>query len=97
MQRKVIVSGLVFSCVLGGLLCGLMGMAGPKAPGTDQLKVGPDISLLKVSEDGITVRFDQPKGKSGTLEAELYELGDKLLAKVTRRHKGRPLEVDLFA
>ncbi|MHC4866352.1 MAG: MG2 domain-containing protein, partial [Planctomycetota bacterium] len=97
MQRKVIVSGLVFSCVLGGLLCGLMGMAGPKAPGTDQLKVGPDISLLKVSEDGITVRFDPPKGKSGTLEAELYELGDKLLAKVTRRHKGRPLEVDLFA
>jgi len=95
MCKKVIWTGLVFSCALGSLVFILMGMAGSPAQGANLTNA--DLSLLKVSSEGITVEFYPPDGQRGTLEAELYELGGKLLAKVTRRHIGRGLQIDLFA
>ncbi|MHC4501375.1 MAG: MG2 domain-containing protein [Planctomycetota bacterium] len=95
MRKQTILTGLAFSCVFCGLMCVLMGMAVYQAQGATQTNV--DLSLVKVSAEGITAEFTPPKGETGVLEAELYELGGNLLAKVTRRHRGRPLQLELFA
>lgn len=56
-----------------------------------------DLSLLEISSDGIVLEFRPPQDKKGVLEAELYDLDNHLLAKVSRRHEGKPLQVELFA
>ncbi len=56
-----------------------------------------DLSLLEISSNKITLEFYPPAGQTGTLEAELYELGGKLLAKVSRQHQGEKLQIELFA
>ncbi len=60
-------------------------------------QAGSDVSLTKVTDDAVELEFTPPSGKSGILEAELYDLDGKLLAKVSRRHRGRTLKVVLYA
>ncbi|MHC4387452.1 MAG: MG2 domain-containing protein [Planctomycetota bacterium] len=95
MDKRKILTGLVLFSVLGGFALLLLGMGRVEARGANLSNT--DLSLLKISSDGVTVEFYPPRGESGTLEAELYELGGTLLAKVTRRHRGRPLKIELFA
>lgn len=54
-------------------------------------------SLVNVSKGSLTIKFVPPSGKSGTLEAELYDLGGAMLAKVTQKHQGKPLEITFIA
>jgi hypothetical protein len=54
-------------------------------------------SLVNVSKGSLTIKFVPPSGKSGTLEAELYDLGGAMLAKVTHKHQGKPLEITFIA
>jgi uncharacterized protein YfaS (alpha-2-macroglobulin family) len=56
-----------------------------------------DLSLLNVSSEGVTIEFYPPRSTSGTLEAELHKIDGGLMAKVTRRHRGRPLQIELYA
>ncbi len=56
-----------------------------------------ELSILSITSEKITIEFKPPARKGGTLEAELYELDGRLIAKVTRRHQGKPLQIDLYA
>jgi alpha-2-macroglobulin-like protein len=60
-------------------------------------QIGSDISLLQVTSDSIEVEFIKPPGGSGLLEAELLNIKGDMLAKVTRRHSGKPITVTLYA
>ena len=60
-------------------------------------QVNSDLSLLNVSSEGVTIEFYPPRSTTGSLETELYKLEGGLLAKVTRRHRGRPLQIELYA
>ncbi len=51
--------------------------------------------LVHMDADGVTLRFGPPAGTSGTVEAELCDLGGKLLARASIEHQGRPVEVVL--
>ncbi len=93
MCKKITLIGLVALCVLGALLQVVSTSSGSE----QRNRANVDLSLLEVTSEKITIEFDPPERTSGTLEVELYELDGKLLAKVTRRHKGRPLQIDLVA
>ncbi|TFG50877.1 MAG: hypothetical protein E4H40_00335, partial [Candidatus Brocadiia bacterium] len=97
MRKHIILTGLLLLYAFVMAIVVFNDLNVSKAKGADSATIGSDVSLLKVSEYGITLEFDPPGGGSGTLEAELYEMGDKLLAKVTRQHKGRSIEFELFA
>ena len=86
-----------FFCILAGLFLILTTVVTGYVQQKDKPIVGSDLSIIKISPDHITVEFFPPKGQTGTLEAELYDLGRKLLAKVTRLHKGQTFQTDLFA
>ncbi|MHC4890177.1 MAG: hypothetical protein ACYTEO_12030, partial [Planctomycetota bacterium] len=60
-------------------------------------RANADLSLLKVSSEGITIEFYPTARTTGSLEAELYKLDGGLLAKVTRQHRGQPLQIELYA
>ena len=60
-------------------------------------QINSDLSLLKVSSEGVTIEFYPTARTTGSLEAELYKLDGGLLAKVTRRHRGKPLQIELYA
>jgi hypothetical protein len=93
MCKKITLVGLVSLCVLTALL-----QVVTTSSGSDQHnEANVDLSLREVTSEKITIEFDPPERTSGTLEVELYELDGKLIAKVTRRHKGRPLHIDLVA
>ena len=93
MCKKITLIGLVALCVLGALL-----QVVSTSSGLDQNnRSNVDMSLREVTSEKITIAFDPPERTRGTLEVELYELDGKLLAKVTHRHKGRPLQIDLVA
>ncbi len=95
MRKRIIWTALAFCCVLASGLIVLMPVAARPVQAAD--RTNQDLSLLKVTSEAVTIEFYPPDGRPGALEAELYELGGELLAKVTRRHKGRPLQVDLLA
>jgi len=58
----------------------------------------PGISLVSAAADGVTLEITPPaQAKTGTVEAQLYDLGGKLLAKAARDHQGRPVKVKLAA
>ncbi len=94
MFRKTNSNSIVSASIISSLIFVLPVLFYSQALGAQQ--AGPDISILKVSSEGITVQFTPPKSTSGTLEAELHEIDGKLMAKVTRQHKGKPIEVELF-
>jgi len=77
---------------LGGLILA----AGLYAGSGGARQAGADVSLMGVTDEGVRLEFT-PTNRSGTLEVELYDLGGKMLAKVSRRHQGRPVEVMLYA
>lgn len=56
-----------------------------------------ELSLLGITADKVDVEFYPPSGTSGMLEAELYQVDGKLLAKITRRHEGRAIRLELYA
>jgi len=56
-----------------------------------------EYSDLQVGSESITVKLHPPGRQSGILEAELRDLEGNLLAKVTRRHKGKPVSVRFYA
>ncbi|MBN1844726.1 MAG: hypothetical protein JW810_03515 [Sedimentisphaerales bacterium] len=92
MAKKVIYIGL-----LAGLLAGILLLThwvGPDSP-LAAAENPPQLDLVKLTDQGVEVRFCPPGGRPGTLEAELYNLEGTMLAKVTRRHTGRP-ETILF-
>jgi len=95
MCKQKTLAGIGCFGVLGILVLLSMGLAenGDESAGG----AGCDLSLVKVSANQITLEFYPPAGQSGTLEAELYELGGKLLAKVSRQHQGEKLQIELFA
>ena len=55
------------------------------------------ISLVGISKEQIIIHFNPPEGKSGVLEAELYTVEKKLLAKISHKHQGTPFEAALTA
>ncbi len=57
----------------------------------------PEIMLLGSSKEGIELEFAPPAAKADTLEAELYDLSGKILAKVTRVHSGEAVKVNMSA
>ncbi len=77
---------------LGGLILA----AGLHAGSGGARQAGADVSLMGVTDEGVRLEFT-PTNRSGTLEVELYDLAGKMLAKVSRRHQGRPVEVMLYA
>jgi uncharacterized protein YfaS (alpha-2-macroglobulin family) len=95
MCKRTIWSGLVVFVVLGFIL--LLQASSPSSRLRAESQSGTDLSLLEILPERITIEFYPPERKSGTIEVELYELEGKLLAKVTRRHEGRPIRMELFA
>jgi len=95
MYKRTILAGFLALAAVGTLLLLQTGSASSR-PSPEQ-QANAELSILEISSDAVSMEFYPPAGKSGTLEAELYELGGKLLAKVTRRHTGRPLRIDLVA
>ena len=95
MGKKMIGVGLVVSIAAGIILLLQLGSASSaverEAPGNSEM------SLLEVTSDKVTVEFYPPDSKGGMLEVELCQLDGKMLAKVTRRHEGRQIRIDLFA
>ncbi|MBN2589931.1 MAG: hypothetical protein JXA96_08705 [Sedimentisphaerales bacterium] len=67
-----------------------------EAANQNSKQIGSDISLLEVTSDSIELEFLKPTGGSGLLEVELLNLEGDMLAKVTRRHNGRPLTIILY-
>jgi len=55
----------------------------------------PEVALLSLEADGITLIFKPESGQPGFLEAELCELDGESVAGISRRHDGRPFEVTL--
>ncbi len=97
MFKRMILAGLASGFVLGAMVVVLTGAGGPQARGAGQASPASELSLIKVSGERITVEFKPPAGRGGMLEAELYKLDGKMLAKVTRRQAGRPIRVELYA
>jgi len=103
MRKRMIWAGLASSVVLCVVLLLHLGSAGFGAQSESQGNA--ELSLLEITSEKITVEFRPPGGTSGTLEVELYQLdgqlaerlAGKLLAKVTRKHQGRPLQIEMFA
>jgi len=95
MYKRTILAGFLALAAVGTLLLLQTGSASSR-PSPEQ-QANAELSILEISSDAVSMEFYPPASKSGTLEAELYELGGKLLAKVTRRHTGRPLRIDLVA
>lgn len=95
MCKQKTLAGIGCFGVLGILVLLSMGLA--KSGDDSAMGAGCDLSLVEVSANRITLEFYPPVGQSGTLEAELYELGGKLLAKVSRRHQGEKVTIELFA
>ncbi len=93
MCKKMTWIGLVALCALIALLQVVSTSSGSN----QRNEANVDLSLQEVTSEKITIEFYPPERTSGTLEVELYELEGKLIAKVTRRHKGRPLQIDLVA
>jgi uncharacterized protein YfaS (alpha-2-macroglobulin family) len=95
MDKKMIGVGLVVSIAAGIILLLQLGSASSaverESPGNSEM------SLLEVTSDKVTVEFYPPDSKGGMLEVELCQLDGRMLAKVTRRHEGRPIRIDLFA
>ena len=101
MRKKMIWVGSAASVVLCVVLLLHLGSAGFGAQSESQSNA--ELSLLEITSEKITVEFRPPDGTGGTLEAELYQLdgqpaaAGKLLAKVTRKHRGRPFQIEMFA
>ena len=95
MHKRTTRLGSAFLGLLAVLVLVLL-QTGSAGPGSTS-RTNVDMSLLKISPEAVTIEFYPPQGQTGTLEAQLHDLGGKLLAKVTRPHDGRPLLVDLFA
>ncbi len=72
-------------------------MSSTGSEGNSDNQANADLSLLNVASEGIKIEFYPPQGTSGMLEAELHKIDGGLLAKVTRRHRGRPLQIELYA
>lgn len=51
------------------------------------------ISLVAFDDQEVKVEFSPPDEKRGVLEAELFQADGVQLAKITRKHDGRPFEV----
>jgi len=69
----------------------------PAKASPDEKQASSDMTLLGISSEAVEIEFHPPRGSTGILEAELYNLNGTLLAKVTRRHKAKPLKVTLYA
>ena len=95
MSKKIALFGLAVLCALGIIVN--IHISSASSGSEREKQTNADLSLLKVTSEGVTIEFDPPKDTTGMLEAELYELGGKLLAKVIRRHKGKPLQIELIA
>ncbi len=59
-------------------------------------QIGSDVSLEQVTSESIELEFLKPTGGGGLLEVELLNLNGDMLAKVTRRHSGKPVKVTLY-
>jgi uncharacterized protein YfaS (alpha-2-macroglobulin family) len=95
MFKQTTLIGIAVFCMLSILLVFQIGLA---SSGLEAKSFSnADLSLLKISNESVTIEFYPPEGETGALEAELYELDGKLLAKVTRRHTSKPLQLDLLA
>ena len=95
MCKRMVGVGLAASVALGVVLLLQIGIV---SSGSQQESQGnAELSLLEIAPEKITVEFRPPDSTRGTLEAELYQLDGKLLAKVTRKHRGRPLQIEMFA
>jgi uncharacterized protein YfaS (alpha-2-macroglobulin family) len=69
-----------------------------RSPAPDQTPLrGAELSLLEITSDKVAVELYPPSGTSGMLEAELYQVDGKLLAKITRRHEGNRVRLELYA
>ncbi len=55
------------------------------------------LALREITTDHLTLVFDPAAAPPGTFEAELYNLDNQLLAKVTQNHKGKPVTVTFTA
>jgi len=95
MCKKMTGVGLAVSCAIGILLLFQMGLAASRS--NQEKQANTDLSLLEITSEKITIEFHPTDGTSGALEVELYQIDGKLLAKVTRRHQGRPLQIEMFA
>jgi uncharacterized protein YfaS (alpha-2-macroglobulin family) len=95
MRKRMVRAGLVLFCAIGVFGLFQTGTADSRRGAAGQ--GGSEVSVLEISSDMVSVEFFPPGDKSGVLEAELYEIDGKLLAKVTRQHKGKPVEVKLLA
>ena len=93
MTRKVTYSSLLI-CTIVGVLSTLLFCSGTL--GQDNA-ASLNSSLVNVSENRLTIKFVPPTGKKGTLEAELYDLDGNMLAKVTHKHQGKPLDITFVA
>ena len=94
MWKQMIWGGLVSLLVLGSVVFVPMGSGWLQAEAAGQAL---DLTLVTVTTRGVEMQFEPPGGDAGRLEAELYELGGKLLAKVTRRHEGQGLKLTFVA
>lgn len=83
------------------LACSLIGLFSilPLCRGTTEQDPAADatLSLIAIADNSLTLRVVPPVGKPGTLEAELYDLAGTLLAKITQKHRGTPLEITFVA
>ncbi len=79
---------------LGIILLLQLGLAGSAKP---ESQANAELALLEITSDKVAVELYPPSGTSGMLEAELYQLDGKLLAKITRRHEGNSIRLELYA
>ena len=92
MRKQKLYIGISIILVLAGIACLYQGCSSSQA-GEPQ----PDLSLVTVTEQGLTVEMHPPRRKIGILEAQLHDLEGNLLAKITRRHQGKPIKIEFVA
>ena len=82
---------LLWLLAASALLVGLAAVGGEAAPDAG------DVSIVSATTEGLTLTFTPPGHRSGAVEAEICDLEGRMLAKVTGRHGGRPLELKMSA
>lgn len=93
MRKRLTWAALAIACTVAAVA----GIRAPAASSSPEKQASSDLLLLDISSEAVEIEFLPPKGRGGVLEAELYDLEGTLLAKVTRRHRAKPLKVTLYA
>ncbi len=87
-RSRIVLLSILSLCVTTSLIA-LVYAAGEATP--------EKLSLVDIRDDGITVEIQPPTSKSGLIEAELYDIEDRLIAKVMKRHEGGPTKINFSA